>query len=96
LPAERVADRWRPALVSLVRDDPRLAERLDLTSAFAVPADHREAGLDLWLEGIDLAADRAEPMLLLLREPPPSGRGSLLLLDVDGGVLGGHTFVVAH
>jgi hypothetical protein len=42
-----------------------------------------------------LAPDRPEPFLLLLREPPPSGRGSLLLLDADGGVLGGHTFRAA-
>ena len=94
--AERVTDRWRPALVSLVREDPRLAERLDLTSAFAVPAGHREAGLELWLEGMDLAPDRAEPFLVLLRDPPPSGRGCLLLLDADGGVLGGHTLQVAR
>jgi hypothetical protein len=45
---------------------------------------------------MELAPERGEPMLLLLREPPPSGRGSLLLLDVDGGVLGGHTLVVGR
>ena len=96
LSAERVADRWRPELVRLVREDPRLPERLDLTSAFAVGADHREAGLELWLEGIDLAPDQAEPFLVLLRDPPPAGRGCLLLLDADGGVLGGHTLQVAR
>jgi hypothetical protein len=96
LSAERVSNRWRPELVRLVREDPRLAERLDLTSAFAVRADHREAGLELWLEGMELAPDRTEPFLVLLRDPPPSGRGCLLLLDADGGVLGGHTFVVAQ
>jgi hypothetical protein len=96
LAAERVADRWRPELVRLVREDPRLAERLDLTSAFTVSADHLEAGLELWLEGMDLAPDRAEPFLVLLRDPPPSGRGCLLLLDADGGVLGGHTLQVAR
>jgi hypothetical protein len=35
-------------------------------------------------------------MLLLLRPPPPAGRGSLLLLDADGGLLGGHTFQPAR
>jgi hypothetical protein len=95
LVAERVANRWRPELVRLVREDPRLAEWLDLRTAFAVPAGHREPGLELWLQGMELAPDRAEPFLLLPRERPPSGRGSLLLLDVDGGVLGGHTFRAA-
>jgi hypothetical protein len=54
------------------------------------------AGLEYWLRGVELAPDRAEPVLLLLREPPPSGRGSMLLLDVDDGVLGGHTFVAGR
>jgi hypothetical protein len=93
---ERVADRWRPELVHLVRQDPRLAEWLGLRSAFAVPAAHQESALELWLQGMELAVDRAEPLLLLLREPPPSGRGSLLLLDADGGVVGGHTFRVGR
>jgi hypothetical protein len=93
---ERVADRWRPELVHLVRQDPRLAEWMDLKSAFAIPAVHRESPLELWLQGMELAVDRAEPFLLLLREPPPSGRGSLLLLDADGGVVGGHTFRVGR
>ena len=96
LVTERVADRWRPELVRLVREDPRLAEWLDLRFAFAVPAGHRDPGLELWLEQMELAADRPEPFLLLLREPPASGRGSLLLLDADGGVLGGHTFRAAR
>jgi hypothetical protein len=95
LVAERVGDRWRPELVRLVREDPRYAEWLDLKSAFAVPAGPRGAGLEPWLRGMELASDRPEPFLLLLREPPASGRGSLLLLDVDGGVLGGHTFRAA-
>jgi hypothetical protein len=45
---------------------------------------------------MDLDPGRPDPMLLLLRTPPPSGRGSLLLLDADGGVLGGHSFQVAR
>jgi hypothetical protein len=87
----RVAEPWRPELVSLVQEDPGLAERLDLAAVFPLPAGHREAGPELWLRGFDLPADRAEPMLLLLREPPPAGRGAVLLLDAEGGVLGGHT-----
>jgi hypothetical protein len=94
LTPERVAEPWRPELVTLVREDPSLAERLDLF-AFAIPGGRRDAGLELWLQGMELAPDRADPLLLLLRDPPPSGRGSLLLLDADGGVLGGHTFRVA-
>jgi hypothetical protein len=96
LVAERVGEVWRPELVNLVREDPRLAERLDLGSAFAVPAGRGGAGLDLWLQGMELSPDRPDPLLLLLREPPHAGRGCLLLLDVDGGVLGGHTFQVAR
>jgi hypothetical protein len=95
LAAERVGEPWRPELVQLVREEPSLAERLDLGSVFAIRGGRREPGLEVWLEGMELAADRAEPLLLLLGEPPPSGRGSLLLLDVDGGVLGGHTFRAA-
>jgi photosystem II stability/assembly factor-like uncharacterized protein len=91
---ERVGEPWRPEVVGLVREDPSLAQRLDLT-AFALPPGRRDGGLDLWLEGMELAPDRADPLLLLLDDPPPSGRGSLLLLDADGGVLGGHTFRVA-
>ncbi|HEV3465314.1 MAG TPA: hypothetical protein VG846_15190, partial [Actinomycetota bacterium] len=96
LTAGRVVEPWRPELVGLVREDPTLAGRLDLGAALQVPEGQREPGLEYWLQGMELPADRAEPMLLLLREPPPSGRGSLLLLDVDGGVLGGHTVVVGH
>ena len=95
LVAERVAEPWRPEVVGLVREDPRLAERLDLASAFAIPAAGRGGGLELWLQGMELAPDRADPLLLLLGRPPPAGRGCLLLLDADGGVLGGHTFQVA-
>jgi len=96
LAADRVASHWRPELVTLVRQDPRLAEWLDLTAAFAVPAGRNGPGLEVWLQGMELAPDRSEPLLLLLRDPPPSsGRGSLLLLDDDGGVLGGHTFRAA-
>jgi hypothetical protein len=95
LVAERVARPWRPELVALVRQDPRLAEWLDLTTAFTIPAGRRDSGLEIWLQGMQLAPDRSEPLLLLLRQPPPSGRGSLLLLDDDGGVLGGHTFRAA-
>jgi hypothetical protein len=82
--------------VSLVREEPGLADRLDLGAVFAVPAADRGGGLELWLEGIELDPERADPFLLLLREPPPSGRGCLLLLDADGGVLGGHTLQVAR
>jgi hypothetical protein len=96
LVAERVAEPWRPELVSLVREEPSLAERLDLGSVFAVRDGRREPGLEAWLQGMELAADRAEPLLLLLGEPPPSGRGSLLLVDAGGGVLGGHTFRVGR
>jgi hypothetical protein len=95
LVAGRLGEPWRPEVVGLVREDPGLAGRVDLGAVFAVPGG-RGAGLEHWLRGVELAPDRAEPMLLLLREPPPSGRGSLLLLDVDGGVLGGHTLVVGR
>jgi hypothetical protein len=94
LAPQRVAGPWRPEVVGLVREDPSLAQRLDLT-AFALPPGRRDGGLDLWLQGMELAPDRADPLLLLLGDPPPSGRGSLLLLDTDGGVLGGHTFRLA-
>jgi hypothetical protein len=96
LEAGRMAEPWRPAVVEMVREDPGLAGRVDLGAVFAVPGGRRGGGLEYWLRGVELAADRAEPMLLLLREPPPSGRGSMLLLDVDDGVLGGHTFVVGR
>jgi hypothetical protein len=92
----RVGERWRPELVELVRQDPGLAGRVDLGVAFAVGPGRRDPGLELWLRGMELAADRPEPLLLLLGDPPPTGRGSLLLLDDDGGVLGGHTFQVAR
>jgi hypothetical protein len=96
LVAERVAEPWRPELVQLVREEPSLAERLDLGSVFGIRGGRRGPGLEVWLEGMELALDRAEPFLLLLGEPPPSGRGSLLLLDAGGGVLGGHTFRVGR
>jgi hypothetical protein len=92
----RVGEAWRPELVTLVREDPGLAERLDLGAAFAVGPGPRGAGLELWLRGMELDPGRGEPFLLLLGDPPPSGRGSLLLLDDDGGVLGGHTFRVGR
>jgi hypothetical protein len=95
LVAGRLGEPWRPEVVGLVREDPGLAGRVDLGAVFAVPGG-AGAGLEHWLRGVELAPDRAEPMLLLVREPPPSGRGSLLLLDVDGGVLGGHTLVVGR
>ena len=96
LVAGRLGEPWRPEVVGLVREDPGLAGRVDLGAVLAVPGGRRGAGLEHWLRGVELAPERAEPMLLLLREPPPSGRGSLLLLDVDGGVLGGHTLVVGR
>jgi hypothetical protein len=92
----RLVEPWRPEVVGLVREDPSLARRVDLGVVYSVPAGRRGPGLEYWLRGMELAADRAEPLLLLLREPPPSGRGSMLLLDVDGGVLGGHSFVVGR
>jgi hypothetical protein len=90
LVAGRVGEAWRPELVTLVQDDPGLAERLDLGAVFAVPAGGGE-GAVVWLRGVELDPDRPEPLLLLLGEPPPSGRGSLLLLGADDGVVGGHT-----
>jgi len=109
LVAGRVAEAWRPELVALVREEPGLAGRLDLATAFAPPAPPPGAadparpaprgggggGLELWLRGMELDPRRPEPVLLLLRTPPPAGRGCLLLLDADGGLLGGHTFRVA-
>jgi hypothetical protein len=97
----RVGEAWRPELVTLVQEDPGLAERLDLGAVFPAPggADAgREPpgpggdGMVVWLRGIDLEPDRPEPLLVLLHEPPPSGRGSLLLLNAEGEVLGGHGF----
>ncbi len=92
----RLVEPWRPEVVGLVREDPSLARRVDLGVVYPVPEGRRGPGLEYWLAGMELAADRVEPLLLLLREPPPSGRGSLLLLDADGGVLGGHSFVVGR
>jgi hypothetical protein len=96
LVAGRLGEAWRPEVVGLVREDPGLVGRVDLGTVFEVPRGRRGPGLELWLRGAELAPDPAEPLLLLLREPPPSGRGSILLLDADGGVLGGHTLVVGH
>jgi hypothetical protein len=96
LEAGRVGEAWRPELVALVREEPDLAGRLDLGTAFAPPEARPRGGLDHWLEGMDLGPHRPDPVLLLLRTPPPSGRGCLLLLDADGGLLGGHTFQVAR
>jgi hypothetical protein len=89
----RVGAAWRPELVTLVQEDPGLAERLDLGAVFPVPGAHGDAVV-AWLQGMELGPDRPEPMLLLVDEPPASGRGSLLLLAAGGGVLGGHTFQV--
>ena len=96
LVAGRVGERWRPELVTLVREEPGLAERLDLGAAYGTGPGRGGPGLELWLRGMELDPERAEPFLLLLGDPPASGRGSLLLLDDDGGVLGGHTFQVAR
>jgi hypothetical protein len=92
--AGRVPEGWRAGLVQLVREEPTLAERLDLGAVLPVAAGRRDPGLEPWLEGMELDPDRAEPFLVLLREPPASGRGCLLLLDAGGGVLGGHTLRV--
>jgi hypothetical protein len=91
-----VGQAWRPELVAIVREEPGLAGRLDLATAFAPPQGPPGGGLARWLRGMDLDPHQPEPLLLLLRAPPPSGRGSLLLLDADGGLLGGHTFRVAR
>jgi len=96
LVAGRVGERWRPELVTLVREEPGLAEWLDLGAAYATAPGRGGPGLELWLRGMELDPERAEPFLLLLGDPPATGRGSLLLLDDDGGVLGGHTFQVAR
>jgi hypothetical protein len=96
LVAGRVGEAWRPELVALVREEPGLAGRLDLATGFAPPGGQRGRGLERWLEGMDLDPHQPEPVLLLLRTPPPSGRGSLLSLEADGGLLGGHTFQVAR
>ena len=95
LVAGRVAEAWRPELVALVREEPGLAGWLDLATAFAPPQGPRKDGLERWLRGMDLGPHRPEPVVLLLQAPAPPGRGSLLLLDADGGLLGGHTFRVA-
>jgi len=92
----RAGEAWRPGLVNLVQEEPGLAERLDLGAVIPVPAGRRDPGLEVWLEGMELEADRAEPFLVLLGEPPSVGRGCLLLLDAGGGVLGGHTLQVAR
>jgi hypothetical protein len=85
----RPPDAWRPELVAVVQQDPGLAERLDLTTAFPAPPTG-----GTWLGGIGLDAGRPEAMLLLLREPVRPGGGSLLLLDAAGRVVGGHTLRV--
>jgi hypothetical protein len=95
LVAGRVGEAWRPELVALVREEPGLAGRLDLGTAFAPPPPGAGGGLERWLQGMDLDPEHPEPVLLLLRTPSPAGRGCLLLLDADGGLLGGHTFRVA-
>jgi hypothetical protein len=85
----RPPDAWRPELVAVVQQDPGLAERLDLTTAFPAPSvDGTLVG------GINLDAERPEALLLLLREPVRPGGGSLLLLDATGRVVGGHTLRV--
>jgi hypothetical protein len=89
LEAGRPPDAWRPDLVAVVQDDPGLAERLDLTTAFAAPPADGP-----WLRGVELDPGRPEALLLLLREPAGPGGGSLLLLDAGGRVVGGHTLRV--
>jgi hypothetical protein len=98
----RAGEPWRPELVALVQEDLGLAERLDLAAAYPLPAARRPAGppdgpaggAEVWLEGVELAPDRPEPLLLLLGDPPTAGGGALLLLDAGGRVLGGHTLRV--
>jgi hypothetical protein len=89
LEAGRPPDAWRPDLVAVVQDDPGLAERLDLTTAFAAPPADGP-----WLRGVELDPERPEALLLLLREPVGPGGGSLLLLDAGGRVVGGHALRV--
>jgi hypothetical protein len=89
LPSTRPPDAWRPDLVAVVQQDPGLAERLNLTSAFPAPP----AG-GPWLDRIALDPERPEPLLLLLRGPDGPGGGSLLLRDGAGRVVGGHTLRV--
>jgi hypothetical protein len=96
LGAGRVPEGWRAGLVQMVREEPALAERLDLGAVVPVAGGRRDPGLEMWLEGMELDPDRAEPFLVLLREPPAAGRGCLLLLDSGGGVVGGHTLQVAR
>jgi hypothetical protein len=85
----RLPDAWRPELVAAVQQDPGLAERLGLSTAFPAPSAD-----GTWLGGIGLDAERPEALLLLLREPVRPGGGSLLLLDAAGRVVGGHTLRV--
>jgi hypothetical protein len=85
----RPPDAWRPELVAVVQQDPGLAERLDLTTAFPAPSADGP-----WLGGIQLDPERPEALLLLLRQPARPGGGSLLLLDAAGRVVGGHTLRV--
>jgi hypothetical protein len=92
----RVGEGWRGELVTLVREEPALAERLDFGSVFPVAAGRRGEGLEVWLQGMELDPDRAEPFLVLLGEVPATGRGCLLVLDTGGGLVGGHTLQVAR
>ncbi|HYY78327.1 MAG TPA: hypothetical protein VFD04_03970, partial [Actinomycetes bacterium] len=79
---------WRPDLVGVVRQDPGLAGRLELSAAFRPPAAGR------WLDRVALDQAAPEPLVLLLAEPGRPGGGSLLQLAADGRVVGGQTLVV--
>jgi hypothetical protein len=96
----RLADRWRPQLIDLLGRDAALAARLDLAGAFPVPeAPGSGAGPgrpEVWLDGVELDPGDPEPLALLLAGSavPQTGGGSLLQVDADGRVVGGHTLLV--
>jgi hypothetical protein len=90
LPVSRVPDPWRPHLIAALQENPTLADALDLTAVLPPP----EGAGHPWVPGIQLDPDQPEPLLLLLPRPARPGGGSLLLLDADGRVVGGHTLRV--
>jgi hypothetical protein len=91
LAASRVPDPWRPQLIVALQEDPTLADALDLTAVLPSPAGGERPP---WVRGIQLDPGKPEPLLLLLPGPLRPGGGSLLLLDRDGRVVGGHTLRV--
>jgi hypothetical protein len=87
LPVSRVPAPWRPHLIAALQEDPTLTDALDLTAVLPPPA----RGSHPWVPGIHLDPGQPERLLLLLPAPPRPGGGSLLLLDSDGRMVGGHT-----